>query len=352
MNNVLGKGGHLSSQPMGALFNYIEIDPATGKENVVNFPVRADNPYKIDVARMLQLIDEHRPELLVFGKSMFISPEPVREAAAAIAQLDPKPVIMFDMAHVLGLYGAFQQPLHEGADIVTGSTHKTFFGPQRGVIVSNIEKGTPLAKLWPEIRSRAFPGSTSNHHLGTLLALLVATQEMNAFKQEYQQQVRRNAKAFAAALVKHGVHVEGDPADGYTDTHQVLLRVIMHGSGEDIAERLERSNIIVNYQALPDDESFLQSSGIRTGVQEMTRFGMTEQHVDTVAGYIADVILHGANVAEEVKRFRQDFLEMKYCMPEHEALEFGAQALAMMLPTSGHIQRFADHLIAAARMLP
>ena len=191
---------------------------------------------------------------------------------------------MYDMAHTLGLYGAFQRPLEEGADIVTGSTHKTFFGPQRGVVVSNFEKGHQFRKLWTEVESRAFPGSTSNHHLGTLLGLLVATHEMNAFKSEYQTQVRKNAKAFAKALKAHGLEVEGDPADGYTDTHQVIVRVRKYGTGEEVARRLENNNIVCNYQALPDDPSFIESSGISTGVQEMTRFGMVEKDFDPLAG--------------------------------------------------------------------
>ena len=70
MNNELARGGHLSSQPMGALFNYVEIDPATGKENCINFPVQQDNLYRTNVPRMLELVEEHRPELVVFGKSM------------------------------------------------------------------------------------------------------------------------------------------------------------------------------------------------------------------------------------------------------------------------------------------
>ena len=193
MNNDLSKGGHLSSQPFGALFNFVEIDPETGKENCVNFPVMESNPYRIDVPKMLEMVRRVRPELVIFGKSMFLYPEPVKEFADEVAHWEDRPVIMYDMAHVLGIYGAFQDPLTDGADVVTGSTHKTFFGPQRGVIVSNMAKKTPLRKLWLDITSRAFPGSTSNHHLATLLGLLVATTEMNEFKDEYQRRVLSNA---------------------------------------------------------------------------------------------------------------------------------------------------------------
>ena len=344
MNNDLTKGGHLSSQPMGALFNYVEADPETGKEAVVNFPIMEDNPYRIDADRMVALIRERKPDLIVFGKSMFIYPEPVREAFGAVQDLDPRPIIMYDMAHVLGLYGAFQQPLQDGADIVTGSTHKTFFGPQRGVVVSNFVKGHDLRKLWIDIKGRAFPGSTSNHHLGTLLGLLIATHEMNALKQDYQAEVRKNARAFAKALSDEGLKVEGDASDGFTHTHQVIVRVRDHGIGEEVARRLEDNNIICNYQALPDDESFLESSGIRTGVQEMTRFGMKADDFARLAGLMADVIIRNKDVKEEVSLYRGDFPEMKYCLSPEESSRIGARILESVFPASDYAKTFAERL--------
>lgn len=348
MNNDLGLGGHLSAQPMGALYNWIEEDPATGKENVVNFPVRKDNPYEADLPALAALLETHKPELIVFGKSMFISREPVRFVADIVRSWPVRPILMFDMAHVLGLYGAFQEPFAEGADLVTGSTHKTFFGPQRGVVAGNIAKGSPLRPLWIDIRSRAFPGSTSNHHLGTLLGLLMAAYEMNAFKADYQDAVRRNAKALAKALAAHGVPVEGDPARGYTETHQVLARVKAFGPGMAIARRLEDNNIVVNYQALPDDATFLDSSGIRIGVQEMTRFGMTEPDFDKLAGYMADCIIRDRPVKDEVAAYRREFLEMRYCLPMAQAVPLAARIFATAVPEPGFAARFAENLARLA----
>ncbi len=344
MNNDLGKGGHLSSQPMGALFNFVDHDPGTGQENCVNFPVQAGNPYRIDEARMLELLDLHRPELVVFGKSMFLYPEPVKLLADHVSQWPDRPVIMYDMAHVLGLYGAFQAPLADGADIVTGSTHKTFFGPQRGVIASNMGKKHPLRKLWLDINSRAFPGSTSNHHLATLLGLLVATMEMNRFKDEYQNQVLRNARAFARHLAQNGLHVEGDPADGYTMTHQVVVRVSEHGDGALVADRLQENNIIVNYQALPDDETFLSPSGIRTGVSEMTRFGMNEDDFGPLAELMAAVIVRDQDVKDKVRDFRRRFTTMRYTLPLSEGIELAAAAMAVSFPTMEYAALFSENL--------
>ena len=351
MNNELTKGGHLSSQPMGSLFNYVEEDPMTGKEKVVNFPVQRDCLYKTDTKELRKLLEQHKPELIVFGKSMFLYKEPVEFVSDIVKDWDPKPVIMYDMAHVLGLYGILQEPFKEGADIVTGSTHKTFFGPQRGVIVSNIPKGTFLAKLWIDIKSSALPGSTSNHHLGTLLALLMAAYEMNIFKKEYQTQVRKNARAFAQALKDKGIDVEGDQADGFTETHQVVIRISKHGTGMDLAQRLEENNIITNYQALPDDKSFLDASGIRMGVQEMTRFGMKENDFGELADYVADVIIRNTNVKEKIKTFRKKFLEMQYCLPIKEATPFAAKILASIFPKEEFFKLFVDNLQEIAMVL-
>ena len=344
MNNDLTKGGHLSSQPMGALFNFVEEDPKTGRENVLNFPVSQDNPYKTDLGKLGEILEEHRPELIIFGKSMFLYPEPVDFVARVVKSWPERPVIMYDMAHVLGLYGAFQEPFQDGVDIVTGSTHKTFFGPQRGIIAGNFPSGSPLRNLWLDVKSRAFPGSTSNHHLGTLLALLMATYEMNAFKEEYQTKVRQNAKAFARALKNNGIFVEGDEKDGFTETHQVLIRVRAYGPAQEIARRLEENNIVTNYQALPDDETFLDSSGIRTGVQEMTRFGMVEKDFDPLAGYIADVIVRNKKVKEEVRKLRRNYLEMKFCLSLKDSLPVAAKILKSIFPRPGFIEHLVEEL--------
>jgi aminomethyltransferase len=236
-----------------------------------------------------------------------------------IAPMNPKPILLYDMAHVLGLTGPyFQEPFKEGADIVTGSTHKTFFGPQRGLITSNMSEGTEYEDLWEAIVRRVFPGSVSNHHLGTLVGLLLAAYEMNVFKSDYQKAVISNAKAFARALKDQGLTVEGDPRLGYTETHQVIVRV-GYGKGPWAAERLEENNVIVNYQSAPDDEAFTTASCLRLGVQEMTRFGMKEDDFAQLAEYMSRVILKDRPVAKEISQFRKKFVEMKYCLPAAES---------------------------------
>jgi glycine/serine hydroxymethyltransferase len=339
MNTHLNYGGHLSAQPFGALFNFVDGE-------IVHFPLDKSNPYKIDPEAMVDLVDKHRPPLIVFGKSMFLHPEPVQALRSFLKKTQEyRPIVMYDGAHVLGLLGSrFQDPLTEGADVVTGSTHKTFFGPQRGVIASNISKDSPLRKLWSEIIARTFPGSTSNHHLGSQLAMLAATLEMNHFKDSYQAQVLANARAFARACAAQGIPVEGGEADGYTCTHQVVIRVAQFGDGKEVAARLQENNIITNFQALPGDETFSHPSGIRMGAQEMTRFGMREADFANLARLMADVILRKKNVAKEVAEYRGRFHSMQYCLTPEETLRVAPAILESIFADHDYFLGFAQAL--------
>ncbi len=327
MNNHITYGGHLSAQPMGALRDYIGKDPVTERYAVVNFPIRQDNPFRIDVAETAKILEKINPEIIIFGKSMVLHPEPVAEIKRLLKDRKTRPIIMYDMAHVLGLIGPhFQQPFKDGADVVTGSTHKTFYGTQRGVVGMNVQEDTPEYELWNAVRRRAFPGMTSNHHLGSLLGLLMATIEMNAFKASYQPQVIANAKALAGALKDQGLDVQGDPAVNYTETHQVIVKV-GYARGCEVARQLEQNNIVVNYQAIPTDESFTASSGLRLGVSEMTRFGMKEKDFRAFAPLFAEAV-KGRNVGDEVAKFRQNFLTLRYCFEEKDLGEQKARLLS------------------------
>jgi len=318
INNHIGKGGHLSAQPMGALKDFVARDPRTEMPAVEEFPVLPDNAYKTDVPAALKLIEQEKPELIIFGKSMVLHREPVAEIRRLLDEMGSDAVVMYDMAHVLGLVGPhFQQPFKEGADLVTGSTHKTFFGTQRGVIGTRFEEHEERYDLWDAIRRRTFPGSVSNHHLGTLVGLLMAAYEMNHFRDSYQEAVIGNAKAFARALAEVGLAVQGDPAIDYTETHQVIVKV-GYGRGPEVAERLEAGNIICNYQVLPDEESFTAAGGLRLGVSEMTRFGMGPAEFRELAELMRAVIVDGADVRDQVAALRGRFTELRYCFTGDE----------------------------------
>ena len=317
----LKNGGHLSAQPMGALKNYVAPDTESGAPVIHHFPCKRYNPYMVDVEKTKRLIGETRPDLLIFGRSVILYKEPVREIVQFIhnefgANNPDRPLVMYDGAHILGLIGPnYQDPLVEGADILTGSTHKTFFGPQRGIVLSNITSDSAFYELWLHIEARTFPGHVSNHHLGTLLGLLGATYEMIRYRDEYPKQVIANAKAFAKALADCGLVVEGDPGCWFTNTHQVVLRADP-AKGREKACILEDNNVITNAQALYDDDGFAVASGLRLGTQEMTRYGMKETDFRELAQLIADIVSKGQSSGawrENVVRMRKRFTRMQYC---------------------------------------
>lgn len=319
MNNHIIKGGHLSAQPMGALRDFVARDPGTDAPAVEDFPVLPDNPYKMDVEAAGRRLLELRPELVIFGKSMVIHREPVAEIRALIDREGLDTVVMYDMAHVLGLIGPhFQEPFKEGADIVTGSTHKTFFGPQRGVVGCAFVEPQERYVLWEAIQRRAFPGSVSNHHLGTMLGLLMAAYEMNEFRDAYQKAVVANARSFARELHAAGLDVAGDPEIGFTETHQVIVRV-GYGNGPEVAQRLEDNDIICNYQAAPDEEGFSAAGALRLGVSEMTRFGMGPADFGELAQLMAAVVLRDSRVKPEANALRARFQDLHYCYSIEEA---------------------------------
>jgi glycine hydroxymethyltransferase len=275
--------------------------------NVIDFPVSKDG-FHIDVERTKDLIAICRPKTLIFGKSLFLFPEPVRELQEICREY--KILIIYDAAHVLGLIagGTFQDPFGEGAFIVTGSTHKTFFGTQRGIIMSNM--GTAE---WQKVDKGAFPGSSSNHHLDTLVGLAVATQEMISFGKQYSDQTISNAKALAKAMKKEGFDILAEEFD-FTESHQVCANVHEYGGGKMVANLLKENDIILNMNILPHEplRNVTNPDGIRIGVQEMTRIGMKESDMTEIARFIAECIRDGKEVREEVNRFRSGFVQVQY----------------------------------------
>jgi glycine hydroxymethyltransferase len=307
--NSLEVGGHISHQPMGGMGKYTR--------NILRWPRDAANPYTIDVAQSKDLLAREKPRLAVLGKSLILLPEPAREIAAVCREIGT--VCVFDGAHVLGLIAGkqFQDPLAEGCDILLGSTHKTFFGPQRGVILSNFDE-----ERWKRIDKIAFPGSLSNHHLFTLPPLHVAALEVAQFGQAYAKQVVANAKAFGGALARAGFDVQ--LADrGYTESHQVAVDVKKQGGGRECAQTLEDNDIIVNYNLLPHDDpkAVMKPSGLRLGVQEMTRWGMAEPEMEEIARLFKECLIDRKAVKEEVNRFRSRFTDVGYSFDARGGLE-------------------------------
>ena len=312
--NSTDAGGHISHGPVGVFGRRIQNRGQSlklGGPNSINLhylPLTPDH-YHIDAQKTIELIDQVSPQLVVMGKSLFLFPEPVSEVAAFCKTKDIP--LLYDGAHVLGLIagGEFQSPLHEGATWMTGSTHKTFPGPQRGIILGNLD-AEGEKKYWSAADRGVFPGSSSNHHLNTLPALLVATREMKQYGRDYASQIVRNAQALGRSLDELGTPVEARDF-GYTRSHMIAVNVAQWGGGVEVAKRLESNDIIVNYNMVPGDADPRNPSGLRIGVPEMTRFGMDERAMGELARLMHDAI-RGKNVKSQVNALRGRYLEMKY----------------------------------------
>ncbi|TFG44195.1 MAG: serine hydroxymethyltransferase [Syntrophobacterales bacterium] len=291
MVNSTPGGGHISHHRMGSLGKFTR--------NIIDFPLTQDG-YHIDVEKAAYLIEKARPKLIVVGKSLFLFPEPVRELAEVCRHTHT--LIMYDASHVLGLIAGkrFQNPIKEGAFLVTGSTHKTFYGSQRGLILSSMDE-----EPWRKIDRGAFPGSSSNHHLHTLAQMALCTFEIMEFGDRYAADVLRNAKALAAALDRHGFDVQAKEF-GFTESHQVAVNANACGGGGKVSRTLEENDIIVNMNMLPHEplSNHDRPEGLRIGVQEMTRFGMGVPEMEHIAELIKECVVAKKDVKEEVNRFR------------------------------------------------
>ncbi|MGK5092273.1 serine hydroxymethyltransferase [Deltaproteobacteria bacterium TL4] len=312
--NSIDAGGHISHNPIGVFGRRIQVRGKVltlGKENSIAlhfWPTTADG-YHIDAAKSVDLVEKTSPTMVVLGKSLFLFPEPVKEIAE-VCRAKNIPVL-FDAAHVLGLIlgGQFQNPFKEGAHLMTASTHKTFPGPQRGVVLGNLKTEQELS-WWTSIDRGIMPGSSSNHHLHTLPGLLVTLREMKQFGKAYAAQIVANAQALGKAFDEEGVKVEAKEF-GFTKSHQIALNVSSYGAAIAIAQKLAESNIIVNYNMLPGDKDARNPSGLRIGVQELTRFGLKEAEMGEVAS-LFKAVFEGQTVKENVLKLRRRFADVHY----------------------------------------
>ncbi len=316
--NGTAAGGHISHARIGAA--------GVRGLTVETYPWDTDR-MNLDPDETAAFIREKEPTLALFGQSVFLFPTPLDEGIADAAK-EVGATVMYDGAHVLGLVagGRFQDPLREGADFMTGSTHKTLPGPQGGLIAGDLpeedleEKGTLARRLDKAV----FPGAVSNHHLHHMAGKTVAFAEHLEFGEAYADQVVRNAQALGQALHERGIRVLAEE-HGFTESHQVLVDVSDHGGGRENAELLEDAGIITNMNMIPGDESPMNPSGLRLGSQEMTRLGMDEAAMDEVAGFLHDAVTGKrtpGEVEEAVAVFREGYRDVHYCFDEEPAYRF------------------------------
>jgi glycine hydroxymethyltransferase len=302
-------GGHISHARMGAV-GLRDLDLST-------YPWDIDR-MEPDIDGACKLIREISPKVCLIGQSVFLFPTPLKEIAAAAHEVGAS--VMYDGAHVLGLIagGQFQDPLREGADIMTGSSHKTFPGPQGGFLLSSSED----EKMQKKLNNAIFPGVCSSYHLHHVAGKVVALAEFEEYGEAYAKDIVQNSRALAESLAAEGFDVLAESRN-YTASHQVLTRHgdTDSGAGAKAAKTLEDVGIITNMNMLPGDTKAMTPSGLRLGVQELTRVGMGKTEMAEVAKLFARALIHDEDlnrVKQDVKDLKSDFQTIRYCFNEDE----------------------------------
>ncbi|MFX0028279.1 MAG: serine hydroxymethyltransferase [Candidatus Hermodarchaeota archaeon] len=312
------RGGHISHGPRFAKSGR-EIYGTAGTTRGINVEYLAfdNDEMNLDIDASAKIIREFEPELVLFGGSVFLFPHPVKELGDVAKEVGAN--IGYDAAHVAGLIGSgyFQDPLREGVDAMTMSTHKTLPGPQHGMLLSNRED------LVDTLRSCAFPALLSNHHLHNVAGLAIALAEMLEYGKDYHKNVIENAKALGQALYEKGFNVLMEHK-GFTESHQIVVDITEFektiGLGGDIEKLLEEANIILNRNLLPYDiaqgRHYQNPGGLRIGTSEITRLGMGKSEMTDIAEFFVKILIHKEDpekVKTEVADFRKEFQEIKYC---------------------------------------
>jgi glycine hydroxymethyltransferase len=293
----LSCGAHISHDYTGLAGAVLGIEDINHVYNIEEM--------NIDPDRSADVIRAAKPGIVTFGGSLFLFPHPIKELKEVCNEVGA--YVAYDASHVLGLVagGVFQDPLREGADFITSSTHKTFPGPQGGVIMGS--PTTPqMEKAVKKIQFAIFPLSASSTHLGRLPALGA----------ELAKQIVKNAQTAGQYLYENGVKVLCE-RKGFTRSHQIAVDIRSFGGGNKIAQDLEDANIILNKNLLPydDQSSKADPSGLRIGFQDITRRGLREGDVKHLCDLMLDVIKakrKPSEVKQEIITLRKEFSQIKF----------------------------------------
>ena len=282
MGMNLDHGGHLThGSPVNMSGKYFDV---------AHYGVNADGV--IDYDEVLRIAKEHKPKLIVSGASAYartIDFKRFREIADEVGAY-----LMVDIAHIAGLVatGLHPSPIPY-AHVTTTTTHKTLRGPRGGMIMCKEEYAKAINKA-------IFPGTQGGPLMHIIAAKAVCFGE--ALKPEfktYQEQVVKNAKALAEAMVEEGFNL----VSGGTDNHLILVDLQnMNITGKELQNRLDEVYITVNKNAVPNDPaSPFVTSGVRIGTPAVTTRGLKEEDMKTIAKLIKMTITDFDTKADEIR---------------------------------------------------
>jgi glycine hydroxymethyltransferase len=293
-------GGHVTHHDAGCAGLYgLDVHPV---------PYDAER-MTIDLDRLREDAQRVKPKLITVAGSLCLFPYPVADVRAIADEVGA--YVLYDAAHMGGMIAGkrFQDPLKEGAHLMTMSTYKAFGGPPSGLVLSSDEE------LAARLDAIAFPGMTANFDLGKTAALLMSVLDLLEYGEAYADTCISNAQALAEALEEEGFAVHGVEGQGHTDSHHLALHAASLGGGQAASKRLAQANILLCGIGLPAQAVECDMNGIRIGTQEITRQGMGADAMAEIARMMGRVWLKGEaaeNVRRDVIEFRKGYRDLVF----------------------------------------
>ena len=274
--------------------------------NIHHAPVLADE-YTVDVDGLAKLAQKVHPKLITIGGSLNLAPHPVQQIAEIAKGVGAK--TLFDAAHQCGIIAgrAWDNPLSQGADLMTMSTYKSLGGPPAGLIVTND------AGIAETLNHIAFPGMTANFDAAKSAALAIAMLDWRDHGQAYAKAMVDTAQALAAEMQKLGMPVF-ETATGPTSSHQFAIRAAGYGGGQAASKILRQAGFLACGIGLPIETVEGDMNGLRIGTPELVRWGMTPEHMPRLAHLINDALRANdpTGIAADVAKWRSEFDSLYY----------------------------------------
>lgn len=282
----LSHGGHLTHgspvSHMGRLFNFVRYKTQPEKQGAIDF----------DLLRDVAL--REKPKMVLCGYTSY--PRDYDYSAFKSIADEVGALTMADVSHVGGLIagGVMANPMDDGFDFMTTTTHKSLRGPRGGIVLCKQNHAK-------KIDASVFPGLQGGPHMNVVAAIavtlkLAATSEFR----DYAAQVLANAKALAARLLDQGAVL----ITGGTDNHIIVVDTVASFGldGTEAEQTLDAAGITTNKQIIPDDpRPPLRPSGVRLGTPAATTRGMKEPEMER----LAELMIAALRAPEDERKLMQ-----------------------------------------------
>ena len=291
-------GGHVTHHEAGCAGLYgLITHPA---------PVDADG-YTVDIDALRALARGVQPRLITIGGSLNLFPHPVREIRMIADEVGAH--LLFDAAHQCGIIagGVWENPLDQGAHLMTMSTYKSLGGPAGGLIVT---RDAAIAERLDRI---AYPGMTANFDAAKSAALAITLLDWRQYGKPSAQAMVDLAQALARELHSRGIKIFAAER-GMTTSHQFAIEAAPFGGGQTASKTLRKAGFLACGIGLPIAPVPGDLNGLRIGTPELVRRGVTPADAPTLATLIAEALRSNApeTIAPRTAALRQQFTGMHY----------------------------------------